>query len=298
LTSSLVPRDLKVTWQSAVSDYLDLTKPRITLMVLVTTALGFLTAGGEAGLTTLAFVLGGVGFLSSGASALNHVWERETDALMKRTADRPLPAGRLESMNALVFGVALSLAGLGLLVVGANLLTTLLGALALATYVFVYTPLKKITSLATLVGAIPGALPPVMGWTAAEGSLGMGAWVLFGILFLWQLPHTLAIAWLYREDYARAGFPMLPVIDPDGRSTARQAVLYGTALVPVSLLPTLAGLSGAPYLVGALALSMAFLGSCISFSMSASNRTARRLLVVSLLYLPAILATMVLDRLV
>jgi protoheme IX farnesyltransferase len=276
----------------------DLTKPRITLMVLVTTTLGFLTAGGAAGLPTLGFVLVGVGLLSSGASALNHVWERETDALMRRTADRPLPAGRLKPSSALVFGVVLSLVGLFALALGVNPLTTMLGALALASYVFVYTPLKRMTSLATLVGAVPGALPPVMGWTAASASLGAGAWVLFGILFLWQLPHTLAIAWLYREDYARAGFPMLPVIDPDGRSTARQAVLYGLALVPVSLLPTVAGLSGATYLIGALALGMGFLGSCIAFSMSATNRTARRLMVVSLLYLPAILVTMLLDRFV
>ena len=284
--------------RSVTSDFVDLTKPRITLMVLVTTTLGFLTAGGAAGLPTLGFVLVGVGLLSSGASALNHVWERETDALMRRTADRPLPAGRLKSSSALVFGVVLSLVGLFALALGVNPLTTMLGALALTSYVFVYTPLKRMTSLATLVGAVPGALPPVMGWTAAAASLGAGAWVLFGILFLWQLPHTLAIAWLYREDYARAGFPMLPVIDPDGRSTARQAVLYGLALVPVSLLPTVAGLSGATYLIGALALGMGFLGSCIAFSMSATNRTARRLMVVSLLYLPAILVTMLLDRFV
>lgn len=283
---------------SVTRDYLDLTKPRITVMVLVTTGFGFLTAGGDSGWSVLGIVLTGVGLLSSGATTLNHVWEKETDALMRRTANRPLPAGRLKSSSALVFGVTLSLAGLFVLALGVNLLTTLIGALALTSYVFVYTPLKRVTSLATLIGAVPGALPPVMGWTAADSSLGIGAWILFGILFLWQLPHTLAIAWLYREDYARAGFPMLPVIDPDGRSTARQAVLYGAALLPVSLLPTVAGLSGAPYLFGALALGSAFVGSCIAFSMSATKQTARRLMVVSLLYLPAILLTMLLDRLV
>jgi len=284
--------------KESVRDFVDLTKPRITLMVLVTTTLGFLTAGGGQGLGTLGYALAGVGLLSAGASALNQVLERETDALMQRTVDRPLPSGRLRPRHAMIFGIVLSLAGLGLLGLGVNLLTTLLGGLAFTSYVCVYTPLKRVTSLATLVGAVPGALPPVMGWTAAQGRLGIGAWVLFGMLFLWQLPHFLAIAWLYREDYARGGFPMLPAIDPDGRATARQAVLYGAALVPVSLLPTVAGLSGVPYLIGALTLSMTFLGGCIAFSISATNRTARRLLMISLLYLPAVLATMLLDRLV
>jgi protoheme IX farnesyltransferase len=267
-------------------------------MVLVTTALGFVAGGGALTATLLPQVLLGVGLLSAGSSALNHLWERETDALMRRTANRPLPAGRLEPDRALRFGVVLTLAGLVELVLAVDLLTALLGAVAFAIYVFVYTPLKKLTPLATVVGAIPGALPPVMGWTAAQHQLSPGAWVLFGILFLWQLPHFLAIAWLYREDYARAGLPMLPVVDPDGGSTARQAVLYGGALVPVSLLPTVAGLTGAPYFFGALALGMTFLGSCVAFSLSASNRSARRLLVVSVLYLPAVLGVILLDRLV
>jgi protoheme IX farnesyltransferase len=280
------------------ADYLELTKPRITLMVLVTTALGFVAGSGSLTATLLPRVLLGVGLLSAGSSALNHLWERETDALMRRTANRPLPSGRLEPDRALRFGVVLTLAGLAELVLAVDLLTALLGSVAFAVYVFVYTPLKKLTPLATVVGAIPGALPPVMGWTAAQHQLSPGAWVLFGILFFWQLPHFLAIAWLYREDYARAGLPMLPVIDPDGGSTARQAVLYGGALVPVSLLPTVAGLTGAPYFFGALALGMAFLGSCVAFSLSASNRSARRLLVVSVLYLPAVLGVILLDRLV
>jgi protoheme IX farnesyltransferase len=284
--------------KAGLSDFVELTKPRITLMVLVTTTLGFLTAGGDSGLDVLFATLVGVALLSGGASALNHVLERDRDALMERTSSRPLPAGRLAPGTAMAFGVGLSLAGLVLLALGVNLLTMLLGALALASYDFAYTPLKRVTSLATLVGAVPGALPPVMGWTAADGSLGPGAWVLFGILFLWQLPHFLSIAWLYREDYARAGFPMLPVVDAGGRATARQAVLYGAALVPVSLLPTIAGLSGTPYLVGALAFGMAFLGACVAFSVAVDNRAARRLLMVSLLYLPAVLATMVLDRLI
>jgi protoheme IX farnesyltransferase len=284
--------------KAKVHDFVELTKPRITLMVLVTTTLGFLTAGGDSGLEALGVTLVGVALLSGGASALNHVLERDRDALMDRTSSRPLPAGRLAPGTATGFGIVLSLAGLVTLAVGVNLLTMLFGALAFASYDFVYTPLKRVTSLATLVGAVPGALPPVMGWTAADGSLGAGAWVLFGMLFLWQLPHFLSIAWLYRDDYARAGFPMLPVVDSGGRATARQAVLYGAALVPVSLLPTIAGLSGTPYLVGALAFGMAFLGFCVAFSLAVDNRAARRLLMMSLLYLPAVLATMVLDRLI
>jgi protoheme IX farnesyltransferase len=285
---------------SRLRDFVGLTKPRITLMVLVTATLGYLAAGGgpgtgEAGLVAL---LLGVGFLSAGSSALNHVLERDTDALMRRTADRPLPAGRLTPSWATAFGIALTMAGLLVLAARTNLLTSLVGAAAVAIYVFLYTPLKRVTSLATIVGAVPGALPPVMGWTAAGSGLDGGAWMLFGILFFWQLPHFLAIAWLYREDYARAGFPMLPVLDPDGRATARQSVLYGAALLPVSLLPTVAGLTGAPYFFGALALGAAFLASCVAFSLSATQRSARRLLMMSLLYLPAVLAAMVVDRLV
>ena len=281
-------------------DFLDLTKPRITLMVLVTTTLGFLAAGGrsQGTLLDLGALLLGVGLLSAGSSALNHLLERDTDALMRRTADRPLPSGRLSPESAMLFGAILTLVGLMLLAAQTNLVTALIGAAAVAIYVFVYTPLKRVSSLATIVGAVPGALPPVMGWTAAGGGLDAGAWVLFGILFFWQLPHFLAIAWLYREDYARAGFPMLPVVDTDGRATARQAVLYGAALLPVSLLPTVAGLTGAPYFFGALALGAAFLGSCVAFSLSATPRSARRLLMMSLLYLPAVLAAMVIDRLV
>ena len=282
--------------RSRASDFVELSKPRITLMVMVTAGIGLFLAGGAPRWEVLVHTLLGTGLVSAGASALNQVLERDTDAQMRRTALRPLPTGRLDTDTALAFGVVLAVVGLFQLAVAVNLLTALIGALALAGYVFVYTPLKRTTSLATLVGAFPGALPPVMGWTAARDAIEPGAWVLFAILFLWQLPHFLAIAWLCREDYARAGFPMLPVIDPDGRSTTRQAVLYGAALVPVSLLPTVLGLSGAAYFVGALVLGLSFLGACIAFSLSGSNRSARRLLLVSVLYLPAVLAVMLVDR--
>jgi protoheme IX farnesyltransferase len=228
---------------------------------------------------------------------LNQVVERDTDALMRRTADRPIPAGRVDPDAALGLGVVLAVAGMGWLALAANPLAALLGAATLAGYLFVYTPLKRVSSLATLVGAVPGAMPPLIGWAAARGSLGAGAWALFGILFLWQLPHFLAIAWMYRADYQRGGMPMLPVIDPGGSRTGRQSVLYAAALVPVSLAPTALGLTGAVYFAGALALGLAFFGVALAFQRALSNQAARRLLLVSVLYLPAVLAVMLLDRL-
>lgn len=283
---------------SRVADWLELVKPRITSMVLVTTAIGLLLAAdGRPALTTLLLTLLGTGMVAGGASALNHVAERRTDALMERTAGRPLPTGRLRPRQALRFALSLSLSGVLLLGLGVNLLTALLGAVSLLTYAFVYTPLKRRTALSTVIGAVPGALPPVMGWTAVRDQVDAGAVVLFGILFLWQLPHFLAIAWLCREDYRRAGFPMLPVVEPDGRSTARQAVLYGAALLPVSLLPSVLGLSGATYFVGALVLGAVFLGFCVAFSVSFSSRSARRLLLASVLYLPSVLLVMLVDSL-
>lgn len=282
-----------------LADHLELTKPRITLMVVLTTGLGFLLGREEEfspGLLAAALV--GTGLLSAGGSALNHFWERDTDALMERTAGRPLPAGRLGAGWALTFGLVIAVAGCSLLATRVNLLTAGLGLLAFLSYVFIYTPMKKLTPLSTLVGAIPGALPPMMGWTAARDDLAAGAWILFGILFLWQLPHFLAIAWLCREDYARAGLPTLPVVEPDGRSTARQALLWGAALLPVSLSPVAIGLAGDPYLVGATVLGIGFFVACAAFSRAVSDRAARHLLLASVIYLPAVLAVMAVDRLV
>jgi heme o synthase len=281
----------------AVADLAEMTKPGITLMVGLTTALGFLLAGGRGLSWQLAAVLAGTMLVAGGASVLNQFWERTTDGLMRRTAGRPLPAGRLDPDLALLFGVALAVAGLLELALAVNALTAALGAAALAGYVFVYTPLKKVSSLATVVGAVPGALPPMMGWCAVRGEIDLPAWALFGILFFWQMPHFLAIAWLCREDYARGGFPMLPVLDPGGAWTARQTVLYGAALVPVSLLPSLLGLAGGLYFVGALALGLAYFGFCLGFAGRCSTVGARRLMLASLLYLPAVLAVLLLDRL-
>lgn len=282
-----------------VADLVELTKPGITLMVVLTAGLGFLLARGDARLPWLLLVhtLVGTGLVSAGASALNHVLEREVDARMRRTAERPLPAGRLDPDVALLFGVGLAVAGLLELALAVNLLTALLGALALAGYVFAYTPLKRVSSLNTVVGAVPGAIPPLMGWAAVRDGLDPGAWALFGILFLWQMPHFLAIAWLCRADYASAGLPMLTVHDPEGSRTARQVLLYGAALVPISLLPAVQGLLGVPYFLGALLLGLAYLGFGVDFARRRSTPAARRLMLASILYLPALLAVMLVDGL-
>jgi heme o synthase len=281
------------------SDLAELTKPRITLMVAITTAAGFLLAaqGTPLDLLRLAHTLIATALLSAGACALNQVVERDSDARMRRTASRPLPAGRLDPDTGLLWGVLLVVGGLAYLALSVNLLTALLGASTVALYVFAYTPLKRVSSLSTLVGAVPGAVPPVMGWTAVRDQLEPGAWALFAILFLWQLPHFLSIAWLYREDYARGGFPMLPVDDPDGRRTALQTLLYGGALVPVSLLPSPLGLVGMMYLAGALLLGLGYFAACVVFARRRSESAARRLLLASVAYLPALLAVMLVDRL-
>ncbi|HVF61224.1 MAG TPA: heme o synthase [Thermoanaerobaculia bacterium] len=281
------------------ADLVELTKPGITLMVVLTAGLGFLLARGDARLPWLLLVhtLVGTGLVSAGASALNHVLEREVDARMRRTAERPLPAGRLDPDLALLFGVGLAVAGLLELALAVNLLTALLGALALAGYVFAYTPLKRVSSLNTVVGAVPGAIPPLMGWAAVRDGLDPAAWALFGILFLWQMPHFLAIAWLCRADYASAGLPMLTVHDPEGTRTARQVLLYGAALVPISLLPAVQGLLGVPYFLGALLLGLAYLGFGVDFARRRSTPAARRLMLASILYLPALLAVMLVDGL-
>jgi protoheme IX farnesyltransferase len=282
-----------------IADLAEMTKPGITLMVVLTAGLGFLLAGGETfSFVLLVATLAGTGLVSGGASVLNHVLERETDALMQRTANRPLPTGRMDPDTALLFGVAVAVTGLLVLYFVVNPLTALLGVAALAGYVFVYTPLKRVSSLATIIGAVPGAIPPMMGWSAVRNEIDLAAWGLFGLLFFWQMPHFLAIAWLCREDYAKGGFPLLTVSDPDGRRTARQAVLWGAALVPVSLLPSVLGLLGSLYFAGALLLGLVYLAFGIAFARSRSTSGARRLMLASILYFPAVLLVMLLDRVV
>jgi protoheme IX farnesyltransferase len=279
------------------ADLVALAKPRLNMLVVVSAVAGYVMGGGDArDVVRLAAVALGTGLVAGGASAFNQVIERGPDALMHRTRLRPMPDGRVPVRDALVFASILTLAGLGALAAGANTLSAIVAFLTLASYAVVYTPLKKASSFATVVGAIPGALPPVIGWAAAQDALSRGAWVLFAIVFLWQLPHFLAIAWIYREDYARAGFPMLPVIEPDGRSTARQSVIYAAALLPVSLAPTLVGMTGTIYFAGALVLSLLFVALAVRFGMTRSVHDARRLFFGSITYLPLLWILMIVNR--
>ena len=283
--------------RSRATDYVALAKPRLNLLVVMSAVAGYAMAHGDTtDFAGLGWMVVGTGLVSGGASAINQVIERETDGLMRRTRQRPLPDGRLTAVEALAFAGILSVSGLFVLAAGVNLLSAMVALATLASYAVVYTPLKKRTSFATVVGAIPGALPPVIGWAAAADALSQGAWVLFGIVFLWQLPHFLAIAWIYREDYARAGLPMLPVIEPDGRSTARQAVVYTAALLPLALAPTLVGMSGTAYFTGALILTLLFLAISMRFAMTRAVRDARRLFFTSIIYLPVLWALMIVDR--
>ena len=278
-------------------DFLALTKPRVVVMILATTMVGYyLGSAGTADYVRLLHTLIGTGLAAAGTLALNQFLEREVDARMERTRLRPLPDGRLQPIEALAFGAAITGAGVLYLILAVGLLCGAVTAATVILYLFAYTPLKLRTSLCVVVGAIPGALPPVTGWVAARGELGVGAWVLFAILFLWQLPHTLAIARLYREDYARAGIRVLPVVDPEGTSTERQIVTGCLALLAVGLLPTLIGLTGHVYFFGAFALGMFFLGCGMAQALSRSVPAARRLLLASLLYLPTLLALMAIDK--
>ncbi len=269
------------------ADFLALTKPRLNFLVLVTTAAAYvLGVGDDVPLARFLHTVIGTALVAGGAAALNQFWERQTDRLMVRTQLRPLPDLRLRPTEALWFGLGLSLAGLVQLWAMVNALAALVALLTLASYVLCYTPLKLRTSLSTIVGAVPGALPVVIGWVAATNTWSVEAWVLFGIVFIWQMPHFLAIAWMYRDDYARAGIPLLPVLEPDGRSTGRQAVLYTAALLPVSLLPSLVGLAGAGYVAGALVLASILMWLAIEFAATRSMPSARRLFGGTILYLP------------
>jgi protoheme IX farnesyltransferase len=283
-----------------LSAYLELTKPRITLLVVLTAAAGFCLAAREAAdhlaLLNLLNLMIGVALLSSGIGALNQYLERDLDGLMLRTKSRPLPSRRIEPHRALLFGASLSAIAVAYMAALINLLAAALGTLTLVSYLFLYTPLKTRTTLSTLVGAFPGATPPLIGWVAARGRVDLEAWILFAIMFLWQFPHFLAIAWIYREDYARAGIKMLPVVEPDGRSTARQIVLYALMLFGASLLPGPARIAGSAYLIGAAALGFAFLYFSLRAAASMTRPGARKLLLASVLYLPALFVLMVASR--
>jgi protoheme IX farnesyltransferase len=286
-----------LTLRERIAAYAELTKPRITFLIVLTAAAGFcLASPGGVKYPALLSAMLGIGLLSAGIATLNQYIERDLDSLMRRTADRPLPAGKLLPWEALWFGVTLTVAAEVYLAIVVNPLTALLGLIIIAGYLFGYTPLKTRSTLSTLVGAFPGAMPPLVGWAAARGDLGLEAWILFAILFLWQFPHFLAIAWMYREDYSRAGILMLPVVEPEGRITAQQIVVYTVMLLPVSFLPTVVGLSGKLYLLGAGILGLLFLFSSLRAALSKSKQQARRLLLASVVYLPLLFILMVFDR--
>jgi heme o synthase len=275
----------------------ELVKMRLTSLVLLTTAVGFyIGVRSPMNWALLFHTLLGTAFVASGAAALNQLIERDHDAKMRRTEDRPLPSGRLQPETVLLFGGIISSVGLGYLALNVNLLTSILGIITLLSYLFIYTPLKRVTSLNTVIGAIPGALPPLMGWTAARGEINTEGWSLFAILFFWQLPHFLAIAWMYRDDYARGGFVMLPVIDPDGIRTGNQAVSHTLGLLSVSLFPMLLGLAGWYYCAGAIFLGGLFLWAAIRFSRRLTVTHARQLFFASIIYLPLLLGLMVFDK--
>ncbi len=275
----------------------ELVKIRLTFLVLLTTLVGYyLGTTGKINIFLLFHALFGTCLLASGASVLNQLLEKDLDARMPRTQSRPLPTGQISPRSALILGISISCLGILWLALFANLLTAGLGLITLVSYLFIYTPLKKITHLNTVIGAIPGALPPLMGWTAATGSVDIHGWSLFMILFFWQLPHFMAIAWLYREDYGKAGFVMLPNVDPNGQRTGRSAVVYAMGLLPISLFPSLLGLTGIIYFLGALCLGLLFIKYAIQFKMELNSIRAKKLFWASILYLPLLLILMVLDK--
>lgn len=295
--AEIVRSEPGLTLAGKLAAFSELTKPRITFLVSLTAMAGFCmgSAGGIDYLKLLNMSIG-IALLSSGLSTLNQYLERDLDGLMRRTQGRPLPTGKLSPSEAAVFGISLSVVATAYLAIFINPLSALLGLATFASYLFVYTPLKTKTTLSTVFGAFPGAMPPLIGWVAARGRVGVEAWILFAILFLWQFPHFLAIAWMYRDDYARAGIKMLPVVEPEGRVTGQQIITYTLLLVPVSLLPVAVGISGQIYLVGAVVLGIGFLFFSAKAALVRTTWQARKLLLASVLYLPALFALMVLNR--
>jgi protoheme IX farnesyltransferase len=290
-------RTAELTLASRANAYVALTKPDVSFLVLITTAAGYyMGARGPVNWLHLIHTVFGTMLIAAGTAALNHYAERDSDRLMRRTASRPLPSGVLKPRQALAYGIALSVGGALYLYFAAGALAAGLGVATCLGYLLAYTPLKKRTVWATFVGAFPGAMPPMIGWVAASGRLDLGAWLLFAILFLWQFPHFHAIAWMYREDYARAGILMLPVVDREGSRTFRQILVTAVALIGVSLLPAIAGIAGAVYFFGALALSVALLQVCIWAASAKTNFRAKWLMHATVLYIPLLLGLMVYDK--
>ncbi|HET7706914.1 MAG TPA: heme o synthase [Thermoanaerobaculia bacterium] len=278
---------------AGVKDYLELSKSRIVLMVVMTAAAGYVIGAQTFSVVALFNVLFGTALVAAGTNALNQWWERDLDARMLRTARRPVPAGRITPRAALIFSTGIAIIGTIYLALTVNLLTAFLGAFTLTSYVFVYTPLKRISTACTIVGALPGAIPPLMGWAAATGSLGAAGWIAFGILFFWQLPHFMAISWTHREDYGRAGFAMLSVQDRDGAAVGRQAVFYSLALLAVSVAPSFMGMAGVVYLIGSAAAGAAILVASIKFMRERSATRARSLFMTSNIYLLVMMVLLV-----
>jgi len=283
---------------SRPSAYWALTKPDVSFLVVLTTAAGYyLGSPRPLDIARMVHAVLATALIAAGTAALNQYFERAADARMRRTASRPLPSGQLKPASALLFGVALCIAGAAYLALASGWLPAFLGVLTSLTYLGFYTPLKSRTTLATLVGAFPGAVPPLIGWAAARGSLSLEAWILYAILFLWQFPHFMAIAWMYREDYARAGIQMLPVVDKTGLRTFRQVLVTAVVLVPVSLLPAVVGLAGIGYFFGALVLGLLQVQVCLWAARSKSNTRARWLMHATVLYIPLLLALLMWDKL-
>ncbi|MCU1288596.1 MAG: Protoheme farnesyltransferase [Acidobacteria bacterium] len=297
LATSEIQATKVIGLREKLAAFLELTKPRIAFMLVLTSAAGFyLGSTGDFNFVLFINSIVGITLLAFGVATLNQFIERRTDALMERTAKRPLVIGSVSAAEALVFGVLLCVVAEIYLAFLVNPLTAFLGVIVIVGYVFLYTPLKTRTSASTAIGALPGALPPLMGWTSAADQITLGAWILFAILFLWQFPHFLAIAWMYRAEYAKAGIKMLPVVEPAGKITARQIVIFTVLLLPVSIMPYVFGVSGVIYLVGACLLGIWFLWASIQAARAKSNEKARTLLLVSVLYLPVLFALMVLDH--
>ncbi len=292
-----VPAIVRPSWQVRLNDYYELTKPRMNLLVVLTTTVGFYMASiGEINWLLLLNTVIGTALTAAGAAVLNQVVERDLDKLMPRTLNRPIPAGRVLPGEATIYGVALGVSGVGFLAWLVNPLTAFLGGATLLSYLFVYTPMKRWTSLNTIIGAIPGAIPPMMGVTAVTGVMSMYAVALFGILFFWQMPHFLAIAILYRQDYAAGGFKMLPVVDEDLNCTGHQIVLYAAALIPASLMPVMVHMAGAVYFFAALVLGLVFLGYGTLCAVRKRRVDARKLFFASIIYLPLLLLVMMINR--
>jgi protoheme IX farnesyltransferase len=281
-----------------LADFVTLTKPRLNSLVVVTAAIGYyLGAAGNVHVANLVEVVLGIALVAGGAAGLNQIYERNTDSLMFRTRMRPVAAQRVAPGEALAFSLALAISGLIIIAATSNYLAAFLALLTVVSYNVIYTPMKRRSQLATLVGAVPGALPPMIGWVAARGALTPEAWALFAIVFVWQIPHFMAIAWLYRADFSRAGFPLLPVAEPSGRSTGRQAVLFSLVLVPLSLVPYFLRMSGPAYATGAAAGSIALLGLAISFALRRTDERAHLLFLGSITYLPVLWGMLIVDRL-